>query len=111
VRCPGIVFEAGAVGSFGAPCLTPATRTLTTAVNCTRGYLTVIAATVRGVRTATLKLSDGRSFTSPVYSVAHGNGAYFQIVRGPLPIPVSLTVHGRVSGLARVVGCTPHPVH
>jgi hypothetical protein len=85
-------------------------------VHCNAGLLTVEAdlpATVTSVR---LRLGDNRTITSNAIRVPHRLGGpaglYYQVVRGPSPIPVSLTeldAHGNtiaVLKLPAVVECT-----
>jgi hypothetical protein len=86
-------------------------------VNCQEGLLTIEAQTLPGARRVRLRLSDGRQITSPVTIVppsrgGPADGVYYQVVRGPSPIPVSLTeLDGRgrtlrVFKLPRVSDCT-----
>jgi hypothetical protein len=59
------------------------------------GLLTIEAQTPPGVRGVRLRLSDGRLLASPVAIVPAKLGGpagfYYQVVRGPSPVPVSLT--------------------
>jgi hypothetical protein len=115
-----ISVETVTAGGFSL-CLTPAARTVTTTANCAGGLVTVTAITPPGANKGRLLLSDGRTITSPVYSVPHGgsrtSGFFFQILRGPKPVPVSITIsdrRGRGSATARfprIVGCTANPIH
>ncbi len=86
-------------------------------VNCQEGLLVVQTQTLPSALRVRLRLSDGRQITSPVTIVHQGHGGpadgvYYQVVRGPLPIPVSLTEldgHGRALRtfkLPRVPHCT-----
>jgi hypothetical protein len=68
-----------------------------------RGLLTIEAQTLPSTRTVRLRLSDGRQITSRVATVPAKLGGpagfYYQVVRGPAPIPVTLTevdAHGTV---------------
>jgi len=89
------------------------------AVACEEGQLRVQAVLPVGVRSATLTLSDGRQITSPVFEVPAAAGGpagfYYQAVRGPAPIPVSLTELSEAGAtlavvkLEPVVECTRHP--
>jgi hypothetical protein len=71
---------------------------------CEQGMITVFGTVDPGARTARLRLSDGRTVTSPTYAVPAGAGGpariYVQAVRGPGPIPVSLT---EIAGDGRVL--------
>jgi hypothetical protein len=67
-----------------------------------RGLLTIEAQTLPSARSVRLSFSDGRQITSRVAIVPAKLGGpagfYYQVVRGPSPIPVSLTevdAHGR----------------
>jgi hypothetical protein len=73
------------------------------------GHLTIEAQTLTRARTVRLHLSDGRQITSRVAIVPEKLGGpagfYYQVVRGPSPIPVSLTevdAHGRVLATVRL---------
>lgn len=89
-------------------------------VNCREGLLTIETEAPSATRTVDLRMSDGTHVVSrPVFVPRRlgGPGAfYYQAVRGPSPIPVSLTerdAHGRplrVLKLRRMVGCSRHPV-
>jgi hypothetical protein len=87
-------------------------------VNCAEGLLRLEARTGAAVRSVSLRLSNGRRVVSRVAFVparlGGPTGFYFQVVRGPSPIPVSLTEFDargrplRVFKLYRFVGCTKH---
>jgi hypothetical protein len=89
-------------------------------LRCERGRLPLTLVTGENVSSVRLLLSDGRQIVSPVIALptldGRQRGYYFQVVRGPSPIPVSLTeldAEGRslaVIKLRRLVGCTKHPV-
>lgn len=88
-------------------------------VSCNRGLLTISALAPSSARTARLLLSDGRELTSRLIRAPRLGarlGYYLQIVRGPAPIPTSLTELGaggrvlRVVALPPVVECTKHPI-
>jgi hypothetical protein len=89
------------------------------AVHCDAGLLTVEANLLPATRSVRLLLSDQRTITSPAIRVPARLGGpvglYYQVVRGPSPIPVSLTELGAqgetlaVVKLAPVVECTKHP--
>jgi hypothetical protein len=63
-------------------------------VMCGDGLLTIEAQTPPQARSARLRLSNGRQITSPVAIVPASLGGpvgfYYQVVRGPSPIPLSL---------------------
>jgi len=90
------------------------------AVHCNSGLLTVEANLLPATRSVRLSLSDGATITTPAILVparlGGPAGLYYQVVRGPSPIPVSLTeldAAGRtlaVLKLPRIVECTKHPV-
>lgn len=89
-------------------------------VNCNAGMLTVTANTLPAARSVRLRLSDGYTITSRVLFVPKRLGGpagfYYQVVRGPSPIPVALAeldAHGRtlrVVALPHVVECTKKPL-
>lgn len=101
-------------------CLSRSGRTLPPSVNCNSGLLTVTLNTLPAARSVRLRLSDGRAITSPVLFVPARLGGpagyYYQVVRGPSPIPVALAeldAHGRTLrtiALPRIVECTVHPL-
>jgi hypothetical protein len=103
-------------GAVGGLCVSPVQGSAAAGVNCEEGALTIQAYTIGRARRVRLLLSNGRTITSPVVSAPAGLGAssglYYQVVRGPSPIPVSLTelsAHGRalrVLKLPRVLDCT-----
>ncbi len=90
------------------------------AVHCNSGLLTIEANLLAKTRSVRLLLSDGETITSPAIllpaRLGGPAGLYYQVVRGPSPIPVSLTeldAEGRtltVLKLPAVVECTKHPV-
>jgi hypothetical protein len=65
------------------------------AVSCNRGLLTVEASLLPATRSVRLLLSNESTLTSPAIRVpTHMGGRaglYYQVVRGPSPIPVSLS--------------------
>jgi hypothetical protein len=89
-------------------------------LNCQKGLLTIEALTVPGARGVRLNLSNGGHITSPVVnlpaSLGGPAGFYYQVIRGPTPIPVSLTeldVGGRALSTVKVfpvVECTKNPL-
>ncbi len=88
-------------------------------VSCNTGLLSVEASLLPAARSVRLLLSDNRTIASPAIRVparlGGPAGLYYQVVRGPSPIPVSLTeldAHGNtltVLKLKPVVECTKHP--
>jgi hypothetical protein len=76
-------------------------------VTCDGGLLTVEARTPPSVRRVRLTLSDGREITSPVAIVPAKLGGqigfYYQVLRGPSPIPVRLSELGARGKLLRSV--------
>jgi len=109
----------GVVFSGGGYCVTGRFTGPDPSVTCNRGLLTISALAPSSARTARLLLSDGRELTSRLTRAPRLGarlGYYFQIVRGPSPIPTSLTELGaggrelRVVALPPVVECTKHPV-
>jgi hypothetical protein len=99
-------------------CFSRSEASLRPRVECNEGYLRVEARTPPAARSVRLRLSNGRQVTSPVALVPPRLGGpvgfYYQVVRGPQPIPVSLTeldARGRpvrIWKLDRRVGCTKH---
>ena len=89
-------------------------------VNCREGLLTIETEVPSATRTVDLRMSDGTHVVSrPVFVPRRlgGPGAfYYQAVRGPSPVPVSLTERDaqgrplRVLKLRRIVGCSKHPL-
>ncbi len=87
-------------------------------VSCDEGLLTIEARTGAAVRAVSLHLSDDRRITSRVAFIPANlggpTGFYFQVVRGPSPIPVSLTELSadgkplRVLKLHPFKGCIKH---
>jgi hypothetical protein len=65
------------------------------AVHCNSGLLTIEANLLPATRSVRLLLSDNHTITSPAIrvpaSLGGPAGLYYQVVRGPSPIPVSLT--------------------
>jgi hypothetical protein len=107
-------------GEGTSRCLSRSRVAANPAVHCNAGLLTVEANLLQKTRSARLLLSNGATIDSPAIRVpAHAGGPaglYYQVVRGPSPIPVSLTeldARGRtlsVLKLPAVVECTKHPV-
>ncbi len=90
------------------------------AVHCNSGLLTVEADLLPATRSVRLLLSDNRTISSPAIRVparlGGPAGLYYQVVRGPSPIPVSLTEldeQGRTVAMLKlpaVVECSRNPV-
>ena len=90
------------------------------AVHCDSGRLTIEANLLPKTRSVSLLLSNGETITSPAIRLparlGGPAGLYYQVVRGPSPIPVSVTeldAGGRaltVLKLPAVVECTKHPI-
>jgi hypothetical protein len=109
----------GSSSSGGGGCGPRAGIQLVPPVMCNAGLLSIEARTPAGAVTARLLLSDGTQISSPVLaipaSVGGPEGFYYQVVRGPSPIPVSITELDAggatlaVLKLAPVVECTRHP--
>ena len=101
-------------------CISRSGRHPEQAVHCDSGLLTIEADLLPATRSVRLLLSDNRTITSSAIrvpaSLGGPAGLYYQVVRGPSPIPVSLTeldAQGRtlaVLKLPAVVECTKHPV-
>ncbi len=109
------------VGAGSEVCLAPhRKRSEEPSVNCREGLLTIEAEVPSATRTVDLRMSDGTHVVSrPVFVPRRLGGPdafYYQAVRGPSPVPVSLTerdAHGRplrVLKLRRIVGCSRHPL-
>jgi hypothetical protein len=106
------------VGGSSSGCYSPTKGASPPSVNCGEGLLTIQAQTLPAARRVRLRLSDGHQITSRVAVVpaALGGpvGLYYQVVRGPSPIPVSLAeldAHDRTlrtHKLPRIVDCTKH---
>jgi hypothetical protein len=89
-------------------------------VDCASARLTVTINTLPAARSVRLGLSNGQQITSRVLLVSARQGGpagyYYQVVRGPSPIPVSLTeldAHGRTLRtvtLPHIVECTENPI-
>jgi hypothetical protein len=89
-------------------------------VNCSEGLLKIKAEVLPATRTVDLRMSNGKQMVSrPVLVPPRLGGPdafYYQAVRGPSPIPVSLIerdAHGRtlrVLKLQQIVGCSKHPL-
>ncbi len=110
----------GDFSSSDGTCLSRSRRPEVPSVNCNSGQLTVTLETLPAARSVRLRLSDGHTISSPVIFVPPRLGGpagyYYQVVRGPSPIPVALTeldAHGtalHTVALPHIVECTEHPV-
>jgi hypothetical protein len=89
-------------------------------IKCNEGLLKIEAEVPSATRAVDLRMSNGTQIVSRPVLVPRRLGGpdafYYQAVRGPTPIPVSLTerdAHGRilrVVNLRRIVGCSKHPM-
>jgi hypothetical protein len=89
-------------------------------VDCSEGLLTIETEVPSATRTVDLRMSDGTQVVSRPMLVPRRLGGpdafYYQAVRGPSPVPVSLTARDargrtlRVLKLRRIVGCSRHPL-
>lgn len=89
-------------------------------VKCREGLLKIDAEVPSATRTVDLGMSDGAQILSRPVLVPRRLGGpdafYYQAVRGPSPIPVSLIERDaqggtlRVLKLRRIVGCSKHPL-
>jgi hypothetical protein len=111
-----VSIETRGTSSESTTCMTQSGAGPSPSVTCSEGLLTVTSVTLPATRSVRLVLSDGRSVTSraldaPADFGAHA-GLYYQVVRGPSPIPRSLAeldAHGRVLrsvALPPLVECT-----
>jgi hypothetical protein len=112
----------GSESSTGATneCLSPSHYRPEQSVNCAAGLLTIQAHTLPQAHMVRLVMSDGREIASPAWTVPANLGGpigvYYQVVRGPSPIPVSLREldsQGRTIGVLKlppVVECTANPL-
>jgi hypothetical protein len=102
-------------------CLVPhQKRSEEPSVNCREGLLTIDTEVPSATRMVDLRMSDGTHVVSrPVFVPRRLGGPdafYYQAVRGPSPVPVSLTERDarrrplRVLKLRRIVGCSKHPL-
>ncbi len=89
-------------------------------VKCSEGLLKIDAEVPSATRTLDLRMSNGAQIVSHPVLVPRRLGGpdafYYQVVRGPSPIPVSLIERDaqghtlRVLKLRRIVGCSKHPL-
>ena len=119
--CPVSVFVNGEGTSGGYnSCLDGTESEPNPSVDCQEGLLTVTSTTLPRTRRVRMALSDGRTVTAQALVVlaspGRSDGLYYQVVRGPSPIPVSLTeldLRGgpvRVVALPAIVECTREPL-
>lgn len=107
-------------GEGTSRCLSRAHVNADQTVQCESGLLTIEASLLANTRSVRLLLSNGNTITSPAIRVparlGGPAGLYYQAVRGPTPIPVSLTELDASGGeltvlkLPAVMECTKHPV-
>ena len=105
-------------GGFTGRCLSRSHVEPEPNVHCDAGLLTVEANLLPATRSVRLLLSNRRTITSPAIRVPARLGGpvglYYQVVRGPSPIPVSLTeldAQGETLAVVKlppVVECTKH---
>jgi hypothetical protein len=89
-------------------------------IKCSEGLLKIEAEVPSATRTVDLRMSNGTQILSQPVLVPRRLGGpdafYYQVVRGPSPIPVSLVerdAQGRtlkVVKLRQIVGCSKHPL-
>lgn len=102
-------------------CLKPREdRSREPSIKCSQGLLTIRTEVEPATRTVDLRMSDGTQIVSRPTLVSRRLGGpdafYYQAVRGPSPIPVSLIerdARGNVLQtvkLSRTIGCSKHPV-
>ncbi len=119
--CAQLSISHGGRDSYGTSvCRSGSPRPSEASVTCNAARLTITAQTLPGARSVRLRLSSGRQITTPVLLVPKRLGGpagyYYQVVRGPSPIPVSLTelnAQGRAVRtvrLPRIVECTRNPL-
>jgi hypothetical protein len=117
---PGIT-ELLLIGSGSEVCLAPHNgRSEVPNVDCSDGLLTIKTEVLPATRTVDLRMSNGTLVVSHPVLVPRrlgGPGAfYYQAVRGPSPVPLSLSERDargrtlRVLKLRRIVGCSKHPL-
>jgi hypothetical protein len=121
--------ESGMSGAFGQILLTIGSEPVlclsgsgsaAPLVQCSEGLIEVRARLLPAARTVVLRLSDGRQVVSRAVLIPARLGGpaaiYYQALRGPSPIPVSLIERDaqghtlRVVNLQRIVGCSKHPL-
>jgi len=107
-------------GSGFTTCVSRTAETYRPSVNCSAGTLSVTVNTPSSVSRVRLRLSNGKQIGSRVIFVPRKLGGpygmYYQVVRGPSPIPVSLVElnrHGKIVrsvSLPHIVECTKDPL-
>jgi hypothetical protein len=95
-------------------------RSANASVDCNEGRLTISSSTLPETTLVRLRLSNGHTIASAPIRVPKRLGGpigiYYQVVRGPSPIPRLLTELGasgrvlRITHLPRIVECTKHPI-
>jgi hypothetical protein len=108
------------IGPGFTTCVARSRETYGPSVDCSSGRLTITANTPPNVRSVRLRLSNGKEITSRAIFVPRKLGGpfglYYQVVRGPSPIAVSLVElneHGkavRAAALPHIVECTKNPL-
>jgi len=113
--------EAGSSSSGGSTtCLDHLSSAPEPSVTCNGGLLAITSHTTKRTRRVRLTLSNGAQLTSAALLVpariANAPGLYYQVMRGPSPIPVSLTELDsqgrtvRVVRLPAITECTKEPL-
>jgi hypothetical protein len=107
------------IGDSGV-CLAPVQDRSGIGVKCEEGFLKVQGQVPVATHSVTLRMSNGEQIASRPTVVPRRLGGpaafYYQAVRGPSPIPVSLVERDaqghmlKVIKLRQIVGCTKHPL-
>jgi hypothetical protein len=109
------------IGPGSEVCLAPREqRSEGPSVSCSEGLLQIETEVPAATRTVDLRMSnDAHIVSRPVFVPRPLGGPvalYYQAVRGPSPVPLSLTARDahrrplRVLKLRRIVGCSTHPL-
>jgi hypothetical protein len=119
--CPlPVLIKEGSQGTYDEVCYTPAEVSTQAGVECSSGLLRIHLVALAATHSVRLMLGDGRRVTSSVMALPRQYGGpralYYQTVRGPKPIPVSVTelgLRGEVLATVsayRVTACGKEPV-
>jgi hypothetical protein len=119
-RRQGGLLEALSSGDDTSRCLSASRVAPEPAVDCSSGLLIVEVSLLPATHSVRLLLSNQRTLTTPAIRVPTSRGGpaglYYQALRGPSPIPVSLSeldAQGTTLTalkLPAVVECTKHPI-